>query len=297
MRRRSRTSRAAPTACRSCSPARSAPMASASGDPIRRRSPPPSKAFNSTRDPRSSSTSARTGRPKRSPSPRMYGHRGRAVDLPRLVWPRSVRRRGARSVSVRLGWLRQAVCRRGARTQGRRLPRTVPRRRRAQRACGWRFGGPGARLRARGGRQSDARAWASRRRARRSPRHDRLPARLRRRGIHRARQVPGAAHRLGAGRGGLRPRAARRPRPGRERLADDDPARPVPERAARIDRRVFGRPRRRRQRRRAAAPARRRIARRASRGGSRATASSSSCANPTSASSRTRPPARAVSRR
>ena len=38
----------------------------------------------------------------------------------------------------------------------------------------------------------------------RSPRHDRLPARFRRRGIHPARQVPRVARRLGAGRGGLR---------------------------------------------------------------------------------------------
>ncbi len=127
--------------------------------------------------------------------------------------------------------------------------------------------------------------------------HDRLPSCVRRGRIYRAREVPGAAHPVGAGRGGLRAFSARGRSSGGERLADDDPARSLRERDARIDRRLFGRPRWCGQRERAAAFRSRSAYPAVWRDGSPATDSSSSCANPISASSKIRPRARAASRR
>ena len=100
---------AAPTVCRSFSPARSAPMASASNDPTRRRWLRLSTAFSSTPEPASNPTSAPNGPVEALAFAGPYPEqRRRAGDQRRVVRPRSLRRGGAWTLSLRLGGSRQA---------------------------------------------------------------------------------------------------------------------------------------------------------------------------------------------
>ena len=250
--RRSMISRTARTACRSYSPARSAPMVLGSGDSIRRRCTRRSTACASTQ--RAFRARPRT---RRARAGAQFRRPGRALGRspPTAPYP---------SASIRSPPPRAAL----SRPTGRRT--RSPMSTRALACAAWAFAGRSSPpTRAASTRRAEARRRSSRSRSppasppapprsgghharTRRARH-RLPPRGRRGRIRDVVEIPRAARRLGARRGSLRARAGAGAYPRRERLAHDDGARSLRERDARGDGRLLCRARRRRQRERPAA--------------------------------------------